>query len=183
MYCINILYRYRWLQHNFWQLKVLLYDMSDMWCCALCPSFKKHYILLQGKQSRYWFRRDTCWQKTEIPGSAEEDGLKSSDVTDVPKLRIFKMMNTLLYWKETLRFVNENTKATFLNNQKSTIVAPVTLGAYKFWICMKNSLCWRGLFCLKHTDAASNVHFRMQKWDTRGWNHPELHKSSSTFSK
>ena len=36
---------------------------------------KNLYFLLQRKQSWYRFRGDSCWQKTEILGSTEEDGL------------------------------------------------------------------------------------------------------------
>lgn len=33
------------------------------------------WILLQGKQSRYRFRRDPCGQTAKVPGSTEEDEL------------------------------------------------------------------------------------------------------------
>ena len=96
--------------------------------CVRVTVYKKLHFLLQGKQSRHFIRGGTSWQKTEIPGSTEEDGLAScfllfiylfiySFFTGVPEwnVRFFHHV-----WKQSETNANGNVEHPNIQRQSTT---------------------------------------------------------------
>lgn len=115
---------------------------------TLVTIHKKLYFLLQGNKSCYWYRGDTSWKKTTIPGSTEEDGLAVCFWLMPAKLMWSEIFSNNFQWINTQEMC-EVEHATFLNDQAQSTVICATLkmksctsnmAIHTFWICQNHSL-------------------------------------------